>query len=196
MTQHKAEPEQGLIYEDLLPLRWRITEKEATPLDVAKLNGNNEEVLRFIDILGEHPSDTGNNEYPPLNQDLTKIEVKFELLLSLVSQLLSVYFPLPPPVQVKLDTTGVEWISSDTLNPGSYGLVEVYLSLHCPRPLIFPGKITGVEATMEGVRINAQFGELSATLRERLEKIIFRHHRRSVAQIRRRPALEPKVPPA
>ena len=77
MTQHKVEPEQGLIYEDLLPLRWRTIEKEAAPLDVAKLNGNNEEVLRFIDILGEHPSDTGNNEYPPLNQDLTKIEVKF-----------------------------------------------------------------------------------------------------------------------
>jgi hypothetical protein len=196
MTEHEVESEQGLIYQDLLPLAWRTAERSPSPLEAIKLNGNNEELLRFIDILDDRPNDTNNLEYPQLNQELAKIEVKFELMLSLMSQLLNVYFPLPPPVQVRLSTTGAQWISQDILETGGYGFMDVYLNLRCPRPLIFTGKIAHVEETTGGYRINVQFDELSAAIRERLEKIIFRHHRRSVAQVRRRLVPEPGAPPA
>jgi len=195
MIEYESEPNQGLVCEDLLPLQWRGGENESTPLEAMKLNGNNEEVLRYIDILDDHVNETNISEYPPLNPEWAKTEVKFEILLSLVSQVLSVYFPLPPRVPVKLSATDVQWITNDTLPLGSNGLVEIYLSLRYPRPLIFPGKIVRIDELTDGYRINVQFGDLSATLRDRLEKIIFRHHRRSVAQTRRHPAPEPKFPP-
>jgi hypothetical protein len=39
-----------------------------------------------------------------------------------------------------------------------------------------------------------QFSEMSDTIRERLEKMIFRHHRRRVALARRRLMPDPELP--
>ena len=176
---------QGLIYEGLLPFRWQPIDSNTSPLDLAKFDANNEEVLRFIDVLDEHPIES-SVEHSNINQELTKIEVKFDLLLNLVTQLLSVYFPLPPSVHVKLTPSGLQWISTEAINPGEYGQIEIYMSSRCPRALVFPARIELNEKDGAEYRISAQFSEMSGSIRERLERLIFRHHRRGVALARRR----------
>lgn len=192
MTASGDITEQGLIYEDFLPLKWRTSDKEASPLDMAKFDAVNEEVLRFIDVLDEHSSEGGIEQ--SINQELAKVDIKFDLLLSLVTQLLSVYFPLPDPVQVKLTPYSVQWLSVEIINPGSYGLLELYLSSRCPRALIFPVQVDSAEEDGQAYRISAQFGEISDPIRERLEKMIFRHHRRGVALARRKVVSDPDMP--
>ncbi len=175
----------GLFYEDYLPLQWRTVAEETTALAMPRLNESNDEAMRFIAALDEYPSEA-LDESAPYTQELVRVETKLNLLLGLVGQLMTVHFPLPPAKAIKLSPGGVEWTEDEELLPGDCGLVEIYLSDRCPRPLIFPGKIERVEAGPDTRRVHVQFTGLSEAIRERLEKIIFRHHRRRVALARRR----------
>jgi hypothetical protein len=193
MTDSGTESEQGLIYEDLLPLKWQELAGEPSSLEMAKLGAGNEEVLRFIDVLDEHPSESGG-EHSSLNQELAKIEIKFDLLLNMLTQLMGVYFPLPAPINVSLTPFGVQWTSPAAVNPGTHGLVEIYLNSRCPRALVFPARVEHAEQDGQGYRVSVQFTGMSDPIRERLEKMIFRHHRRAVALARRRLMPDPKSP--
>jgi len=196
MTESDIISEQGLIFEDILPLKWQTADSEILSADMTKFDTINEEVLSFIDVLDEHPSDYAGDYSSTTNQEsvLSKVDVKFDLLLSLVTQLLGVYFPLPDPVKMKLTPYSVQWISRVEINPETQGLVEIYLSSRCPRSLVFPAKIESAEQVGQTYRISARFGAIGAPIRERLEKLIFRHHRRGVAQARRRLASESNIP--
>ena len=186
MTDSDNEIRHGLLYEDSLPMRWRAVATEDSLLsDLHGLNENNEEVLRIIGALDEFPGEI-DEEYAPIAQELARVETKLNLLLGLMGQLLAVHFPLPKLKAIKLNPIGIEWLTDETLHPGDFGVVEIYLNSQCPRPLTLPGKIHQVEDTDDGQRISVQFATLSASVQERLEKIIFRHHRRSVALARRR----------
>jgi hypothetical protein len=185
--------DQGLIYEDLLPLQWRLLGNEAPTLDMAKFDAKNEELLKFIDVLDEHPNESAV-DHTSQNQELARVEIKFDLLLSLVSQLLAVYFPLPSTVPVRLTPGGVQWLSPKAYDGGADGLVEIYLCDRCPRPLIFPAKVehSAKEGGMH--RVSVRFTAMSDPVRDRLEKMIFRHHRRGVALARRQMMTDPKAP--
>ena len=193
MTESGTDSEQGLIFEDLLPLKWQELADEPSSLEMAKLDAGNEEVLRFIDVLDEYPSES-IAEHPSINQELAKVEIKFDLLLNMLTQLLGVYFPLPAAVNVRLTPCEVQWLSHVAINPGTHGLVEIYLNNRCPRALVFLARVEHAEQDGQGYRVSAQFIEISDPIRERLEKMIFRHHRRSVALARRRLISDPKLP--
>jgi len=181
---------QGLIFEDSIPLQWHAQAESPTLSEVSGLNEANEEVMRFIDVLDEYPSEPGD-EHVPLSQDLARVESKLNLLLGLVGQLMTVHFPLPPMKPVKLSPIGIEWLADDQLQPGGYGLVEIYLNARCPRSLCLPGQLERVESANGGLLMVVKFLELSEVLQEHLEKIIFRHHRRKIAQARRRASPDP-----
>lgn len=194
MSESDREIGQGLQLEDSLPLQWRAMQEQAALSELPRLNETNEEVLRFIGVLDEYPGEIGD-EFAPIAQELGRVETKLNLLLGLVGQLLTVHFPLPPVKAVKLNPLGIEWIADQGPRPGDFGIVEVYLNPRCPRPLTFPGRVDRVETTGEGCRVLLQFVALSAALQERLEKIIFTHHRRSVALARRHTAPETDILP-
>ena len=195
MNELGSTSEQGLIYEDRLPLKWRPLDDEASTLDMAKFEAMNEEVLRFIDVLDEHPNES-TGDHSSLNQELARVEVKFDLLLSLVSQLLGVYFPLPASVHVRLTPNGVQWLSPEALDVGAHGLLEIYMCSRCPRSLIFPAIVERSGKDEDLYRVSAKFNGMSDPIRIRLEKMIFRHHRRGVALARRRLMTDPKPPSA
>lgn len=177
--------QQGLIYEDLLPVRWQAIADESSMPDLVNLEEKNDEVMRFIDVLEEHHPEHAA-EHASIQQELLRVELKFDLLLNLVSQLLSVYFPLPTAIQARLTPKGIQWLSPEAIDPGSHGLVEFYLSSRCPRPLVLPAKVEQLEQEGGQYRVSVHFSHMSESLRERLEKMIFRHHRRGVALARRR----------
>ena len=190
MTESDAESlGQGLIYEDFLPLQWRASDEQDVASEAARLNENNEEVLRFIGILDEYPSDIGDDR-EPLSQELVRVEAKLNLLLGLVGQLMMVHFPQPPLRPVKLNARGVEWTAETGPRVGDVGKVEIYLNRRCPRPLILSSRVEDVEAVDHGFRFVVQFSAMSESVHERLEKIIFTHHRRSIAMARRKSSPE------
>jgi hypothetical protein len=177
----------ALFYEDSLPLRWREADDQVIAFERPILRENNEELLRLIAVLDDHPAENGD-ETDSHSQDFVRVETKLNLLLGLVGQLVAVHFPLPPSRPVRLNPIGVEWTNAEALRPGDSGMVEIYLSTCCPRPLVLPGKVNQVELATAGYRVSICFTEIDEATRERLEKLIFRHHRRSVAIARRRAA--------
>lgn len=177
-------PGQGLVLEDTLPLRWRAADRDALAAAALHHHEQNEEVLRFIAALEEAPGEFGE-EHQPVAQEMARLEVKVNLLLGLVGQLLAVHFPLPPDVPVRLNPLGAEWIAGTGPQPGDTGTVEIWLSPRCPKPLILACRADHAGSAEQGRRYGVQFILMAEPLRERLEKIIFRHHRRSVALSRR-----------
>lgn len=181
---------QGLVYEDMLPLNWRKLEARHTPLELAHLQENNEEVLRVIGVIDEYLSESGE-EHAPLSQETLRVETKLNLLITLVGQLITLHYPQPPTKPVKLSACDIEWVADDVARVGDYGIVELYLSPRCQRPLVFPGTVVKMDELAGGHCIGMNFGELGDLIQERLEKIIFRHHRRSIALARRRASNDP-----
>jgi hypothetical protein len=180
-----AGPGQGLVWTDSLPLRWCRADPDALAAEALRHHDNNEEVLRFIDALEEYPVETGE-ERQPAAQEMLRLETKLNLLLGLMGQLLAVHFPLPPSRPLRLNPSGIEWTAETGPDAGETGTIEIYLNGRCPRALIFAGQVEKVEAGAEGHRYTVRFTALGEPVRDRLEKIIFRHHRRSVALARRR----------
>lgn len=175
----------GLILADTLPLRWTAFDPAMLAAEALHHHDHNEEVLRFIAALEETLPEAGE-ELQPIGQEVARLEVKVNLLLNLMGQLLAVHFPLPPPVSLRLTPVAIEWLANAAPpRPGDMGTLELWLSARCPKPLILDARVDRVAEAEQGQRCSATFVQMAEPLRDRLEKIIFRHHRRSVALSRR-----------
>jgi len=185
MAEIGAGPGQGLVLVDSLPLRWGPADPDTVAAEVLRHHDHNEEVLRVIAALEETPAELGE-EHQPLAQEMARLDVKLNVLLGLVGQLLLVHFPLPPRRAVRLSPFGVEWAADCGPQPGETGTIELWLSSRCPKPLVLAARAESAADVDLACRYAARFTLLTESLRDRLEKIIFRHHRRSVALTRRR----------
>ncbi len=177
-------PGTGLLYEDRLPLRWQPTEAVVAEGGSSHVAEANAEFLRIMAALEEHPPES-SEERPEVTHEIRRLESKIDLLLSMVSRLLARERPLPEPVALRLSATGVEWLSSRAPATGEYVLLDLYLSRDFPLPLLLTGKVARV--TEEGVskRVTVIFEGLGGTVRDWLDKVVFRQHRRRVAHSRR-----------
>lgn len=174
----------GLICEGVLPLRWQ--EENAAPgeEELALLDARNQDVLKIIYTLDEQLPDGAEEQYGA-TPDLAAVEFKLNLLFDLVSQVLSHYVPLPPPRATKLSASGLEWRDAAPPPVGTLLRVELYLSGRYPRPLTLFGWVQNVTPAAGVTQVTLPFHGMGASTREWLEKLIFRHHRRSVAYARR-----------
>lgn len=170
-----------LAYEDLLPVAFQPLAK---PLDlpaVTALTDRNLRILQVCAVLEEHGAVDKKDESSPHAADILRLEVKVNLLLDLVGQLMAAQLPRPAPTLVRFNALGALWKSTEPLRPGQQGLLEIWLRDSLPRPLTLPANITQVAP--DG-HVKATFvppGEATADL---LEKLSFRQHRRQVAGVR------------
>lgn len=175
-----------VIYTDRLPLQWE-TNSGLDETYIARLNWENEEYLRHLLLLDEHFQESGDEDenYP----GLARIELKLNLLIDLIGQLLVRQMIFPTQTSLRIAGTGVEWIHQSTnntlLSMNETGIVKIYLNSNYPRSLQLPCKIVTTTSINEGQRIIGVFENLSEGVRDQLEKWIFRRHRRFIAQERR-----------
>ncbi|RMD79164.1 MAG: hypothetical protein D6809_04270 [Gammaproteobacteria bacterium] len=181
----------GLSYEDHLPVRWvagPVPEAEGTR---TRLEEENEQALRALALLEERlperPAEGGGEEHAqPAAQELARVEAKLNLILALVGQLVARDRAVPPARPVRLGADGLSWEAEGPVPaPGERGLVEVYPVPRWPQPLRLPARVVAVEPVGEGRhRVCVHYEAMGETAREALEKLVFRHHRRSVARAR------------
>jgi hypothetical protein len=178
MTENPDSLGAGLLLEDRLPLRWHALTVDAAEQQV--LAHGNEETLRVILSLDDHHSES--MEESELGPELLRIEMRLNLVLELVSQVLAQQLQLPRAVPVTLSARAARWRSTEPLAPGP-GLLELYVSTRYPRPLQLPA----VLAMGTAGQVEAEFSDLGPGAQELLERLIFRHHRRRIAATRRTP---------
>jgi hypothetical protein len=174
----------GLSYQDSLPLSWRrLPEGSGTRL--AHVDEANSEFLRMMTALEEHtpPKADGN---PELAHELLRLESKINLMLDLVGRVLAQSLKLPPVVPVALGAEALRWTAQGKAPaPGERVLVELYLRPEYPRPLTLTGHVKSVASSAGGKEVTLPLEGLGEEVHDWLERMIFRHHRRSVAHARR-----------
>lgn len=178
----------GLYYADAMPLAFATLAQPVDAEAAARMNADNAQVLIADASLDEtHRSsfEPTSDEDLPLAADVQRIEFKLNVLLQLVGRLLIRDRVLPVPLRVRLHANGLEFQPVDTRPPsGTCGVVSLFINRGFPQPLELPGRIAAYRSDGDGLWAQFAFEGLSAHVTDMLEKLIFRHHRRQVAEAR------------
>jgi hypothetical protein len=171
-----------LAFQDVLPVQWRAL---ANPPDrdmAASFAERNHRVLLAWDALDQLGPAEKPDENAPHTADLMRLELKLNLLLDLVGQILIANRPRPTAVPVRFNALGAVWRSTASLpEAGAQGVMELYLHDCLAEPLRLPGRVTNV--TPDG-HIKVRFTPLGETISDLIEKLAFRRHRRQIAGAR------------
>ena len=154
------------------------------PLDLPAVAALTERNVRTLQVCAtiEEQGPVEKSEDKALNSaDLLRLEVKMNLVLELMGQLLAAQQQRPRPVSMRFNALGAIWRTSTPPRVGDQGLLDIYLRECLAQPLTLIANVTHVSA--DGV-VRVAFtppGEATADL---IEKLAFRRHRRHVAGVR------------
>jgi hypothetical protein len=171
-----------LAYEDVLPVAWKPSHEPLDAIALASLTDRNLKLLQVCAAIEEHGPIEKLDKESPHAADLLRLEVKMNLLLDLVGQILVASQPRPRPVSVRFNALGGMWKAQGSPpTMGSQGLLEIYLRDCLATPLTLVAKITSV--TPDG-QVKARFAAPGEHIADLIEKLAFRRHRRQVAGVR------------
>lgn len=180
-TDNDSCTETSLIYADRLPLAWTPQDDAPDAALLARLNRDNLQVLQAVGALEEYTAEPTDDDATA--HALARLDLKVALLLDLVGKLLMDRAAMPAPVPVELGSRHLAWRSDAALaaGVGDAGVAAIYLRASPATPLIFVGNIASVHEQGAERRFELAFSGLDEPVRDALEKLIFRHHRRSIA---------------
>ncbi len=168
-----------LAYEDVLPVAWKPM---TAPFDVslaASYQDRNLRVLQTISALDEYGQLEKADENAPHHADLMRLDLKLNLLLDMVGQLMLANSPRPRATSIRFNAQGAVWQGHAPLpQMGEQGVLEIYLRDCIADPLRLMGRIASVG--LDG-RVKTRFIPLGEQIADLLEKLAFRRHRRQVA---------------
>jgi len=171
--------DEGLGCHDRLPLRWVQLPALPAGEEAEHLAESNAKLLAAVALLEEHMK--SGDEPSQTELELQRIHHKLNLLLELVSGFVNLQSPRPAAVSLRLSWQGVSWETADTgLVVGSVGLVEIYPSRVLPQALRWPARI----AAIVGNTVSVDFDAVPDYCQAALERHVFQHHRREVAEAR------------
>jgi hypothetical protein len=174
----------GLALHDFLALNW-----EASPLtDPAELEHYNQETARALQALAlfeEAPKEISTDAIPK-GQEFLHLEAKVDVLLSLVTRLVSHQEGLPKRHNTVLRADSLEWTGpcAEQARTGDTGVITIYPNPMLPMPFRLAARVVStVERGGAKWRLT-RFENLSPLVSVGLEKLVFRRHRRQVATAR------------
>lgn len=171
----------GLALQDHLPLAW----EPSTLADPAELEHYNQETARALQALAlfeEAPREVSTDAIHA-GQELVHLEAKVDVLLSLVTRLLSERNGLPQRHSTILRADSLEWAgpAAEQARTGASGVVVLYPNPMLPLPFRLAGRVvSSVERGGTQWRLT-RFEHLTPLVAIGLEKLVFRRHRRQVA---------------
>ena len=111
--------------------------------------------------------------------DIARLDLKVNLLLDMVGQLLVQSHPRPRATSIRFNALGAVWQGTSPAPVlGNQGVLEVYLRDCIAEPLRLVGRIASISP--DG-RVKARFIPPGEHIADLLEKLAFRKHRRQVA---------------
>jgi hypothetical protein len=171
-----------LAFQDVLPLAWRVQPHAIDRDTAAGFMERNARLLQAREALDQLGPTEKPDESSPNAADLMRLELKVNLLLDLVGQILATNRPRPPAVPVRFNAQGAVWRGQGPLpEAGSQGVAEIYLHDCIAEPLRLPGRISNVSP--DG-HVKARFVPVGETVADLVEKLCFRRHRRQIAGTR------------
>lgn len=175
---------ESLVYEDRIPLSWQEAEGGVSNAERLRTHDANERVLRCLAALDEYHTETPDEDQGHGSQDLARVEFKINLLLDLVARVVVHHMSVPDPVPVRIGAAAIQWETHSAPPLGQYLRVDLYLNPKYPSPVTLFGVVRGVDPTEAGYQVEMSYRDMSETVQGWIEKLIFRQHRRLVAQAR------------
>ena len=174
---------EGLVYEAMLPFHWSRLPGRPDINALLQACEANETVLQAINVIEGHVLPESPDDHGVLGQEMARLDAKLDLVLDLMGQLLAQQKALPARHVVRLGTAGLAWLQGreSGLKPGVHLLAEVYLQARYPSPLQLSGEVVSTGPDEQGEWITLSYHGLSPGVRDHLDRLIFRHHRRAVA---------------
>ncbi|MEO8224961.1 MAG: PilZ domain-containing protein [Gammaproteobacteria bacterium] len=171
----------GLALHDFLPLSW----EPSTLSDPTELEHYNQETARALQALAlfeEAPKEL-SIDANPRGQELQHLEAKVDVLLSLVTRLVSHQQGLPKRHNTVLRADSLEWTGpcAEQARTGDSGVIVLYPNPMLPTPFRLAGRVVST-VERSGIKWRlTRFEHLSPLVSVGLEKLVFRRHRRQVA---------------
>jgi hypothetical protein len=174
----------GLSYQGSLPLAWREVTLPGER-EWGELKSTNMDVLRTFFAL-ESYSGEASEELPEADtQQVARLDFKLNLILDLVGYLIARQQLIPKAHPLILTPDKICWLDGTAPNQNSLLYIELYCSLHYPRPLALYARVTEVTPQSGDWSVTAEFQGLGETVRDALERFIFVQHRRAISHSRR-----------
>jgi hypothetical protein len=170
-----------LAYEDVLPVSFKPLSRPLDAAAITALGDRNVRLLQVCAVIEEQGAMERKDDTAAHSTDLLRLEVKVNLLLDLMGQLLAAKTPRPRSTLIRFNAHSAQWKSLEPVRIGTQGLLEIWLRDSLPQPLVLIANVTSV--TAEGLVKSTLTppGEATADL---IEKLAFRRHRRHVAGVR------------
>lgn len=175
-----------LAYEDILPLTWRAAPAPISELVKRGFADRNLKLLQACAALEEHGQTEKIDERAPAHADIVRLDMKINMLLDLVGQILIASRPRPELMSVRFNALGAVWqlkgqLKDELPSLNTPGVLELYLR-DC---LVEPLRLTGHVATVSAERVKVKFDNPGEAVADLIEKLAFRRHRRQIAGARR-----------
>ncbi|GLQ93740.1 PilZ domain-containing protein [Dyella acidisoli] len=148
--------------------------------DITRLNERNLHVLRSLAALDERRSESTSDDDSPLMLELQRMDSKINVLLDIVDRLLLPATLLPPRQPVSFNAVGMI-VPESALPAAESLLVRLHFDACRALPLELPaqrGRLLNDDNTF------VYFCALSDVVEDGLERFVFCHHRRKVAEAR------------
>ena len=140
------------IYQDCIPLVWKIFKSRPDPSEIILIHNSNEEILKAIYALDDTYADS-EDPHDTLAQQVTRMDAKINFLMSMVGQLLSESLIIPGRHNISLSSTGMQWEDKHAPEVNAYLHVQLYLKINYPKPVILPDR--------KSTRLNSSHTDIS-----------------------------------
>ncbi len=155
-----------------LPVQWQALDSPLSEFQLAANDQANLVLLDGIAMLEEQPK---VEEGSPMAADITRMDAKLDLMMSMLSRLMAHFEKFPAQQTVTLSAHYIAWHEADEMpSGGPNGTLDIYIHPTIITPLRVPVTLeSGGRAAITG---------LGARVQNAWEKYLFRQHRREVAQ--------------
>jgi hypothetical protein len=166
-----------------LAYRWQPLEVPVDAAMLERVDHHNAHVLQTVLALQEHFPESA--EYSvDYNLELARLDLKINLLFELISELIHKQIKLPARTNLTLSAYAARWRQMPAVDADSVGLLSIYFHPSLPKPVDLVVAITQVQAVEHGYEVSGLFQGTSLGVKEQLEKLIFRLHRKAIARSR------------
>ncbi len=169
--------------DDELGLRWQEIESLPGEIALSRINARNETVLRSIAMLEERDETQSDDAE---RAELHRLEGKLNLVLELLSELVRGGDAAARIYDIRMNARGLCWDVNEPVTPGGLLQLELFALPAWPVPLTLHARITDVDQRRGSWRLCARLEALTPGVRDWLDKLVFRRHRRAVALSRAR----------
>jgi hypothetical protein len=167
---------------DALPTTWQPLAAPLDPLEITSMAEQNQRLLLTCTALEEHAAGEKSEEGSVHGHELARLELKVNLLLEVVGQLVAQQRPRPPAVPIRFNAVGAAWRAVGPLpRPRERGVLEIHLQRDLVQPLRMLGEIVSVGSDS---LVKVRFEPPGDAVADLVEKLAFRRHRRQVAGAR------------